>query len=195
MQELQLIQACLQNNAAAQRELYNRYCQRLFNLCVRYARNKEDAEDMLQEAFIKIFTSMDAYHSKGNFEGWLKRIVVYTCINHIKKNKKFNDLLNIDFLHDLRFKEESVASKLLGKQVMNCLLQMPIGYRTVINLFVIEGYSHKEIGEMLEISENTSRSQYMRGKTVLENILIKNKIIESTGATTPLDWMAALHTI
>ena len=190
MTELSLIQACKQNDAAAQRELYNRFSGLLFGVCYRYAICKDDAEDMLQEGFIKIFNRIGSFEKKGNFEGWMKRVIVHNCINYLKKNKKFSDIIGLESAYELEAKEESVASKLLGKQVMECLMMMPIGYRTIINLYAIEGYSHKEIGDMLEVAESTSRSQYIRGKNVLESILIDKKIIPQ--ATERLEWIALL---
>ena len=190
MTEQNLIEACSQNNAAAQRELYNRYSGLMFGVCFRYAYRKEDAEDMLQEGFIKIFKRIDSFQNKGNFLGWMKKVMVHTCINHLKRNKKFTDISDIEFAYHLEYRAESITSKLLGKQVMECLLMMPIGYRTVINLYAIEGYSHKEIGEMLDITESTSRSQFIRGRTVLEDILVKRKIIQP--ASVSGEWLAIL---
>lgn len=181
------------NDAAAQRELYNRFSGRLFGICFRYSNGREDAEDMLQEGFVKIFSHLKSFESKGNFEGWMKRIMVHTCINYLKKNKKFNDTLHLEGAYNIEVKEESIASKLLGKQVMEYLRMMPIGYRTVINLYAIEGFSHKEIGDILEIGESTSRSQYIRGKAVLESILIKKRIIQPSNSADKLDWLALLN--
>ena len=186
-----LINACIENNAAAQRELYNRCSGLFFGICYRYAIHKEDAEDMLQESFIRIFTQLHNFENRGNFEGWMRKIVVNACINYLTKNRKFLDHINLDLIHNLEFKEESISSKLLGKQVMECLLQMPIGFRTVINLYAIEGFNHKEIGDMLEISESTSRSQYIRGKQFLESILLERKLIPET--TTTAEWLALLN--
>ncbi len=191
MTEQNLIQSCIQNNAAAQRELYNRFSGYMFGICFRYANTKEDAEDMLQDGFVKIFTRITTYENKGNFEGWMRKIMVNTCINHLQKNRKFSEIINIETQQNLEFKEESISSKLLGKQVMQCLLMMPIGYRTVINLYAIEGYNHKEIGDMLNISETTSRSQYIRGKAVLESILIDKKIIHPGSGK--MDWLALFN--
>ncbi|MFY7964844.1 MAG: RNA polymerase sigma factor [Chitinophagaceae bacterium] len=191
MTEQSLIQACTQNNAAAQRELYNRFSGLLFSVCYRYAANREDAEDMLQETFVKVFTRINSFENKGNFEGWLKKIVINTCINYLKKNKKFTDNISLENAQNIDVKEESIASKLLGKQVIECLTMLPIGYRTIINLYSIEGFSHKEIATMLEIEESTSRSQYLRGKAILESILTKKKIINPTGEK--LEWITLLN--
>ena len=191
MIEQSLIEACNNNNAAAQRELYNRFSGVLFGVCYRYAFRREDAEDMLQEGFIKIFKNIESFGNKGNFEGWMKKVMVNTCINYLKKNKRLTEMLNIENAYTLEIQEESIASKLLGKQVMECLRMMPIGYRTVINLFAIEGYSHKEIAEMLAITESTSRSQFVRGKSLLESILINKKITDTK--VDKLEWMTLLN--
>ncbi len=191
MSETALIEDCINNSAVAQRELYNRFSGILFGICYRYASCRQDAEDMLQEGFLKIFTKISSFENKGNFEGWMKRVMVHTCINYLKKNKKFEAIISLDAVFHLEVKEESIASKLLGKQVMECLRLLPIGYRTVINLYAIEGYNHKEIGEMLEIGESTSRSQYIRGKNVLESILVKKQIIKPD--VERVEWLAYLN--
>lgn len=191
MSETALIEDCINNSSVAQRELYNRFSGVLFGICYRYASCRQDAEDMLQEGFIKIFTKISSFENKGNFEGWMKRVMVHTCINYLKKNKKFDSIISLDEVFHLEIKEESIASKLLGKQVMECLRLLPIGYRTVVNLYAIEGYNHKEIGDMLEIGESTSRSQYIRGKNVLESILVKKQIIKPN--VERVEWLAYLN--
>jgi RNA polymerase sigma-70 factor (ECF subfamily) len=190
MTEQSLIQACVQNNAAAQREFYNQFSGLLFSICYRYAGNKQDAEDMLQESFVKVFTRIKTFENKGNFDGWIKRIVAHTCINYLKKNKKFTDNISLENAQNIGTKEESIASKLLGKQVIECLTMMPVGFRTVINLYAIEGFTHKEIASILEVEESTSRSQYIRGKSLLESILIKKKIINPSNEK--LEWISLL---
>ena len=192
MTEESLILACANNNAAAQRELYNRFSGVLFGVCLRYAYRREDAEDMLQEGFVKIFKRINSFENKGNFEGWMKRVMVNNCINYLTKNKKFSEILSIENAYAFELQEESISSKLLGKQVLECLRLLPIGYRTVINLSIIEGFSHKEIGEILEIGESTSRSQLIRGKALLESILISKKIMNPD--IDRLEWMALLNT-
>ena len=172
-----ILQGCLHNDSTAQRELYNRYSPKMLSVCYRFAHNREDAEDMLQEGFIKVFSQIHTFQNKGAFEGWIRRIIVHTCINHLKKNKKFNE--NVDIIHATRLqvREESIPSIVQAKQVVECIRLLPLGYRTVLNLYAIEGYSHKEIAGMLDIEESTSRSQYTRAKQMLEDILIKKKIL------------------
>ena len=178
MTEELLLAGCLKNNAAAQEALYSRFSPRMLGVCYRFAKNREDAEDMLQEGFIKVFTQMHQYRNEGALEGWIRRIIVHTCINNLKKNKKFSDSLDIIHANSVHINEEMIPSIMQAKQVVECIRMLPMGYRTVLNLYAIEGYSHKEIAGMLDIEESTSRSQYTRAKAMLEDILIKKKIIQ-----------------
>lgn len=161
-------------------------------VCYRFAHNREDAEDMLQEGFIKVFSQIHTFENRGAFEGWIRRIVVHTCINILKKNKKFNESIDIIHATGVQVREESVHSIVQAKQVVECIRLLPIGYRTVLNLYAIEGYNHKEIAGMLEIEESTSRSQYTRAKAMLENILIRKKIIINKPKQS-VEWFAAVN--
>ncbi|WP_026768962.1 RNA polymerase sigma factor [Asinibacterium sp. OR53] len=178
MTEQAIIAGCLHNDSAAQRELYNRFSPKMLSVCYRFAQSREDAEDMLQEGFIKVFTQIHTFQNKGAFEGWIRRIVVHTCINFLKKNKKFNERVDLDYATMVEVREETIPSIMQARQIIECIRLLPIGYRTVLNLYAMEGYSHKEIGMMLDIEESTSRSQYTRAKSMLETILVKKKIIE-----------------
>jgi RNA polymerase sigma factor (sigma-70 family) len=180
MTEETILQGCLRNESAAQKELYNRYSPKMLAVCYRFGHNREDAEDMLQEGFIKVFSQIHTFRNQGAFEGWVRRIIVHTCINNLKKNKKFNESVDIIHATSLQVREESVPSIVQAKQVVECIRLLPLGYRTVLNLYAIEGYSHKEISLMLEIEESTSRSQYTRAKQMLEDILIRKKILPKT---------------
>lgn len=191
MTEQAIIAGCLQNDAAAQRELYNRYSPKMLSVCYRFAPSREDAEDMLQEGFIKVFTQIHTFQNKGAFEGWIRRIIVHTCINFLKKHKKFNESLDISFATSVHIKEETIPSIMQARQIIECIRLLPVGYRTVLNLYALEGYSHKEIGIMLDIEESTSRSQYTRAKAMLENILIRKKIIEAPKQD--YQWLAAFN--
>jgi len=190
MTEEAILKGCLQNEPAAQRELYNRYSPKMLSVCYRFAHNREDAEDMLQEGFIKIFSQMHTFGNRGAFEGWIRRIIVHTCINILKKNKKFNESVDIIHATGAMVREESVPSIVQAKQIVECIRMLPIGYRTVLNLYAIEGYSHREIGRMLDIEESTSRSQYTRAKAMLEEILVRKKIIQKPKEDT--EWLATM---
>jgi RNA polymerase sigma factor (sigma-70 family) len=190
MTEEILIQGCLRNDAAAQQELYYRFSPKMLSVCYRYAKSREDAEDMLQEGFIKVFTQIHQFQNRGALEGWIRRIIVHTCINNLKKNKKFSDSVDIIHASSVPVREENIPSILQAKQVVECIRLLPLGYRTVLNLYAIEGYSHKEIAEILDIEESTSRSQYTRAKAMLEDILVKKNIL--TKAAEKTTWLTAI---
>lgn len=177
MTEELMLFGCLDNVASAQEALYNRFSPRMLGVCYRFARNREDAEDMLQEGFIKVFSQIHQFRSQGALEGWIRRIIVHTCINILKKNKKFTDSVDLIHAGNMYLNENNIPSILETKEVVESVKQLPIGYRTVLNLYAIEGFNHKEISKMLDIEESTSRSQYTRAKAMLEDILIKKKII------------------
>ncbi len=169
----QLIENCLKGNARAQKLLYDKFGPKLMGVCFRYATNKQEAEDLLQDGFIKIFEKLDKYSGIGSFEGWMRRIVVNTALDNIRKNKKF--LLNTD-LETEGYKLSSndfIEERLAAKDLIKVLHSIPLGYKTVFNLYAIEGYSHKEIAEQLGVSTSTSKSQYSRAKALLREKITK----------------------
>jgi RNA polymerase sigma factor (sigma-70 family) len=178
MNEAQMIEGSKKNNKAAQEYLYKTFSPLMLGVCYRYAKNRSDAEDMLQESFIKIFSHIHQFRNEGSLEGWIRRIVVHTCINVIKKNKKFNDCVDLSQIVDWQTNKDEIPSIVQAKEIIEAIRLLPIGYRTVLNLYAIEGYSHKEIGSMLEIEESSSRSQYSRAKSLLESILQKRNIFQ-----------------
>lgn len=190
MSEEVILQDCLNNDSLAQKELYNRYSPKMLAVCYRFAHNREDAEDMLQEGFIKVFSQIHTFRNQGALEGWIRRIIVHTCINTLKKNKKFAENVELIYANSVQVREETIPSIMQAKQLIECIRLLPIGYRTVLNLYAIEGYSHKEIGDMLDVEESTSRSQYTRAKQMLEEILVKRNIIYKPKEKMPL--LAAL---
>lgn len=178
MTEEMLLQGCMSNDAHAQQVLYQQFSPKMLSVCYRYAKSREDAEDMLQEGFVKVFMQISRYENRGSLEGWILRIIVHTCINHLKKFKKFNDVIDLAYASNVIIREDNIPGIVQAKQIVECIRSLPIGYRTVLNLYAIEGYSHKEIGAMLDIEESTSRSQYTRAKNMLEEILAKKGIIQ-----------------
>ena len=178
MTEEQMLAGSIRNNAAAQEALYDRFSPRMMSVCYRFAKSREDAEDMLQEGFIKIFTQLHQYRNEGALEGWIRRIIVHTCINVLKKNKKFADSVDLVHAYNLHTNVDYVPGIIQAKEVVECIRMLPLGYKTVLNLYAIEGFSHKEIGGLLEIEESTSRSQYTRAKAMLEDILVKRNIMD-----------------
>lgn len=189
MTEEVILEGCLRNDSNAQRELYNQYSPKMLAVCYRYAHNREDAEDMLQEGFIKVFLQLRTFENRGSFEGWIRKIIVHTCINILKKNKKFNESVDLIHASAIQIREDSVPAVVQVKQIVECIRTLPIGYRTVLNLFAIEGYSHREIAQLLDIEESTSRSQFTRAKSMLEDVLIKKNILQPKQKT---DWLQAV---
>ena len=145
MTEEAILQGCLKNHAAAQRELYQRYSPKMLAVCFRFAHNREDAEDMLQDGFIKVFLQMHTFQSKGAFEGWIRRIIVHTCINHLKKNKRFNESVDIMQASTAQLREESIPSIVQATQIVDCIRLFPNRYRTVPNLYAIAGYTPQKL--------------------------------------------------
>ena len=178
IQDIELIQKCIKGELKAQRELYDRYASRLMPVAMRYAKSQEDAEDILQDAFIKIFNSLESFRQESQFLTWLRRIVVNTAINHNRKKLYQQPMLDIDntFLH---IEKELVLSHLHFLELLAMMQKLPTGSRTVFNLFAIEGYGHKEIAEMLDISEGTSKSQYARAKALLKVMIEEaNQVVQ-----------------
>lgn len=180
MTEETILNGCIQKEPAAQRALYEQFSRKMFTICHRFAGNRQDAEDMLQESMARIFSQIHQFQQKGSFEGWMRRVIVHTCINLLKKHKKFNNTVDITLAEDILSKSESIPSIVQVKEIKECIGLLPVGYRTVLSLYALEGYSHREIASLLEIEEATSRSQYCRAKNLLENLLLsKNIILES----------------
>jgi RNA polymerase sigma-70 factor (ECF subfamily) len=177
MTEEAILQGCLKKNAAAQRELYEKYSPKMLAACYRYGHSREDAEDMLQEGFIKVFSMIHTFENRGSLEGWIRRIMVHTCINILKKNKRFNESVDLIHATGVQVREESIPSIIQAKEVIESIRLLPLGYRTVLNLYAIEGFSHREIAAMLDVEESTSRSQYTRAKAMLEDILVRKNIL------------------
>lgn len=162
-----LVKDCLKGNPAAQKELYQLFAPVMLGVCYRYTKSVEDAEDILQEGFIRVFKFLKQYNEQGELGAWIRRIMVNTALNYLKKSRKYqHDLLfDKDELHVVSYNDPQVA--LQARELAELIRQLPTGYQTIFNLYAVEGYSHIEIGQMLGISENTSRSQYMRARHLL----------------------------
>ena len=169
MNETQLIEGCRRNNRTAQKELYERYSRRMMGVCLRYVGDRETARDILQEGFVRIFTNIGSYSGSGSFEGWMQKIFVNSALEYLRKHDVLRDSVEIDYSSEQDIQSDaSPLAALSAEELMKIINELPAGFRTVFNLFAIEGYSHKEIGEMLGITESTSRSQYSRAKHILQ---------------------------
>lgn len=153
-----------------QEELYRRFSPRMYGVCLRYAGNVEEAEDILQEGFIKIFKKLGSFRSEGSFEGWVRRIFVNTAIEHFRR-KTYQQPITEQHENTVEGKSLSVLDNLGEKDILKLVQDLSPGYRTVFNLYVVEGYTHKEIGDMLDISEGTSKSQLSRAKVLLQEMV------------------------
>jgi RNA polymerase sigma factor, sigma-70 family len=167
-----LIEECRKGNSKAQFRLYDQYSIAMYNLAYRILNNREDAEDILQEAFVECFRNIDSFRFESTFGAWLKKIIINRCINHIKKKKI--DLTLCETLPTTSYEEEEEIVYETEK-IFNSIEMLPDGYRIILTLYLIEGYDHSEISQILGISESTSKSQYSRAKEKLRNILSKNK--------------------
>lgn len=164
---------CKSRDRQAQSELYKIFAPKMYAICLRYSRDQDEANDILQNGFIKVFNKCELFEGKGSLEGWIRRVMVNTAIENHRKNKvKF---ISTDDLsgHDVALSSPSSLTNLNYKDLLELIKKLPIGYRTVFNLYAIEGYNHKEIGEMLEISEGSSKSQLSRARSWLKDRIEK----------------------
>lgn len=168
--ETELIAACLQNNRQAQQALFHKMAGKMLSVVKRYITNTSEAEDTLMEGFVKVFSKLDQFQGGGSFEGWIRKIMVNESLMSIRKNKdRFP--VDIDVAFDLAHPDETLMQ--LGVQDIEQLITaLPTGYRTIFNLYAIEGYSHAEIAHLLAISEGTSKSQLSRARALLQSQLI-----------------------
>ena len=174
LSEDELIAGCRKHNHVAQQQLYSTYSGKLYALCCRYVKNSAEAEDVLVTAFTKIFTKIDQFKNEGSFEGWIKRIVVNEALTWLRKNRSM--YLETDLEKANREPDYAQLSDHLQEQdLLNMIRQLPAGYQLVFNLYAIDGYSHKEISEQLNISENTSKSQLSRARTYLQKLLLQHE--------------------
>lgn len=164
---LNLLTECKEGNRDAQHQLYEMYRVKLFTLCLRYMKNKEDAEDIFQEAWIKVFKQLHQYdEQKGSFYGWIRKVFVNSCLEYFRKKKVYLTDLDDAVTMPTEAAEDAISAMTM-QEMVSILQALPHGYRTVFNLYVIEGYSHKEIAELLNVSISTSKTQLMKAKGML----------------------------
>jgi RNA polymerase sigma factor (sigma-70 family) len=172
-----LVEGCKKGQHPAFEALYNKYAKRMMAIALRYCNTTFEAEDIVQESFIKVFEKINTFENKGSFEGWLKRIVVNYSINHFHKTSKeraFEDSSEIELADE---QTVPLLSELSKDDLLSSLQLLPLGYRTVFNLYVIEGYSHKDIAALCKINEGTSRSQLAKAKILLKGILVQHSYV------------------
>ena len=167
MDHQRLVKECLKGKPQAQRELYEHFAEIMLGVCYRYTRSIRDAEDVLQEGFIKVFHHLKQYKQEGELGAWIRRIMVNTALNYLKRNRKYQEemFFTEQYLHPVA--DNDPAVRLQTKEIADLIRQLPQGYQVIFNLHAVEGFSHVEIGEMLGISDGTSRSQYSRARNLL----------------------------
>ena len=175
-----LVKECLKNIPAAQKQLYEHFAPAMLGICYRYTKSIRDAEDVLQEGFIKVYKNLYQYRGEGELGAWIRQVMVRTALNYLKRNRNYsNDLSYSDIaLHPVTDDDPEVL--LNAKELADLIRQLPTGYQTIFNLHAVEGFTHVEIGQMLGIHEGTSRSQYSRAKSLLAAWIERKQTVKET---------------
>lgn len=173
-----VIKGCINGDRKSQKELYKLYYSKMMNVCYRYSKNTDDAQDLLQDGFVKVFSHLKSYDFKGSFEGWIRKIIVNTAIDFYRKNKNIYFVDDEDgFILETSKVEsaDSIYSNFGVDEIMNSIQQLSPVYKIVFNMYVVDGFSHKDIAEQLNISEGTSKSNLLKAKQNLQEILLRRE--------------------
>jgi len=176
--EQELIEGCLRGDRSAQQRLYDLHSSKMYTLCCRYLRDPMQAEDALVTAFTRVLNKMDQYKGVGSLEGWIKTIVIREALAIIRKNQQFRMETDLENL-DQQAVSQTQGDRLEQEDLLRMISELPTGYRTVFNLYAIDGYSHKEIAEQLNISESTSKSQLSRARIHLQEVLSRHEQVQT----------------
>ncbi|MDR2147770.1 MAG: sigma-70 family RNA polymerase sigma factor [Tannerella sp.] len=172
MEEKQLVKGCVEGERKAQKALYDRYSPQMMSVCLRYMKDKEDARDLLQEGFILVFSNIARFRGESTLGTWVRKIFVNEALNMLRRQDVLQETVDME---DDMFKDvmdETVISQMSAAELMDYVKSLPESFRAIFNLFAVEGYSHREIGEMLGIPENTARSKYMRARLRLQKMIL-----------------------
>ncbi len=169
-----ILEACKKGNTAAQKQLYERFKDKMFVLCLRYTNSREDAEDLLQDGFVTVFRDLHQYKGVGNLEGWVRKVILNVALQHIRKQKHLFQVVELKDMDLEEEHEELLFEEHVAKNLIRLMQQLPAGFRTVLNLYVLEGYSHQQIAKELNISVGTSKSQLNRAKKLMKNMIEKS---------------------
>lgn len=164
-----LIAGCLKNDRRVQEKLYRRYANEMYSICLAYESDRDLAKDILQEAFIKVFKSIEQFDSRGSLKGWIRRIITNTAIDFYRKKGLENKFVEVNQIADIAAEREDDLVDFGSSDILSQVKRLPEGARIIFNLFALEGYSHKEIAEKLNITEGTSKSQFSRAKQLLQD--------------------------
>lgn len=179
MTEKEIIEGCLRQKRECQQELFRRYAGKMLAVCMRYARHHMEAEDVLQDAFIKVFDHLHQFQNKGSFEGWIRRVVVNTALKTFDRKSFTHEQYGLEVREDYSAAEPKVFAQLNEEELLGLIARLPEGYRIVFNLYAIEGYSHAEIADMLGVQESTSRSQLVKARKMLQAMVIDAELVEN----------------
>lgn len=172
-----LIEGCIAGKAVCQRELYDRFARKMFNLCLRYTHRREEAEDAFQEGFISIFNSLKNFRRESSLETWITRIMMNSALRYVRKSKV--EMIDVDDLYEIQYEEfDQALDKMNQEDVLKVIARLPDEHRTAFNMFVFEGYSHREIAQQMGIAENTSKSHVLRARKFIQEQIIKREKIE-----------------
>jgi len=173
--EKQLISDCLQGDRMAQKRLYETYSGKMMAVCLRYCRDRETAKDLLHDGFLKVYIHLDSFRGNGSFEGWIRRIMVNTALEFLRKQNDEGFHLDVEEAYTLTNDEIGILERMQAEELIQVIQRLPDTYRTTFNLFVVEGYSHKEIAETMHITESSSRVYLTRARQMLQDMLAKVK--------------------
>jgi RNA polymerase sigma factor (sigma-70 family) len=171
MTDQELAKGIIHGDRVAQQTLWKLYSRKMMTVCMRYCDSREEAEDVLQDAFVKVFQRISQWQGSGPLGGWIRTVVVNTALTHIRSQHKWRNSTDLDAAEDLDADDVDAVSQMNAEALMELIDKMPKGYKTVFNLFAVEGYGHKDIGDMLGISENTSKTQFLKAKNWLKKNL------------------------
>jgi len=177
----QLLKDCLKQKSEAQKMLYEHFAPSMLGVCFRYTKTLNDAEEVLQEGFVKVFTRLNQFKGEGELGGWIRRIMVNTALTYLKTNQKYRYELSYDEMPLHVVSIENPTVNLQAKELAELIRQLPTGFQTIFNLYAVEGYKHAEIASMLGINEGTSRSQYARARILLIEWIEKFSLKEKKG--------------
>jgi RNA polymerase sigma-70 factor (ECF subfamily) len=167
----ELLKGCLEGRKEIQKQLYQKYASTMLGICLRYFQTREEAEDALQEGFIRVFTNLVRFRNEGSLEGWIKRIMVNTSLNLVRNQMKHQFHMDIEDAESDLSEEEEITGNISRDEMLRLLQELPNGYRMVFNLYEIEGYSHKEIAEALSVTVSTSKTQLLKARKLLQKKL------------------------
>jgi RNA polymerase sigma-70 factor, ECF subfamily len=173
-QPAKLIQACINGDRYSQSDLYEQFASKMLGVCLRYAKTREEAEDIMQEGFVQVFKSLHTFKHAGSFEGWIRKIMVFCAIQHYRSTPKLYPVANIENSHAEEIASEDILSRLHKKELLKMIQALPAAYRLIFNLYVFEGMKHREIAQHLGIAEGTSKSNLFDAKILLQKAVINS---------------------